>query len=66
MPLWVVKVWNHEMKTCVDWYFEEHTHYIRAEKAAKDADVFVDSHEDFVSDIDEFKSWLAESNLCPR
>lgn len=61
MALHILTVKNHEANADVPWYFEDHAHFIRAVKMAKDRGIWVadnDGNPDIITDLDEFKNWM--------
>ena len=43
-----------------EWYFESHSHYIRAKKLAEENHIFVKERKDYVTDFEEFRDWVRE------
>jgi hypothetical protein len=67
VSLHVVHV-KHPQGDVVPWYFEDHAHFIRAVKLAKDRNIWVmnnDGDPDIITDLDEFKNWLDEAYPDP-
>lgn len=42
------------------WYFDSHAQFLRAEKLARESHIFVSTQREFISDNDEFRTWVRE------
>lgn len=49
-----------------DWYFEDHAHFLRARKLAQEHGVFITDRTEFISDLDEFRTWIKETARSRR
>lgn len=43
-----------------DWYFDSHAQFLRAVSEAKRNNVYVHEQREFITDMDEFRSWLRD------
>lgn len=44
----------------LEWYFENHAHFLRAKKLAQDYSIYVDERKDFLTELHEFENFLVE------
>ena len=42
------------------WYFDSHAQFLRATSEAKLNNIFVSERHEFITDLDEFRSWLRQ------
>lgn len=63
MSLYVLVVCLPQSVTEVEWYFDNHMHFIRAEALAKELGIFVRKRSDFISDLSEFTHFLGLNGM---
>lgn len=61
MSLYVLTVIDPQANAgLADWYFDDHSHFLRAERLARQNHIYVNSRKEFIVDLDEFQGWLRE------